>query len=100
MEKIGIYSAVQDKRSDQNENNYYRRSGGAQQPLQETRRNDKTAEIKIFEADQDISYSGCALPYYISNKITDRAEVVPRNAAFFKQKYNVDKWTRAIGYWR
>ncbi len=57
------------------------------------RRNDKTAEIKIFEADQDISYSGCALPYYISNKITDRAEVVPRNAAFFKQKYNVDVFT-------
>ena len=57
------------------------------------RRNDKTADIKIFEADQDISYAGCALPYYISNKITDRAEVVPRNAAFFKQKYNVDVYT-------
>ena len=57
------------------------------------RRNDKTAEIKIFEADQDISYAGCALPYYISNKITDRAEVVPRNEDFFKKKYNVDVYT-------
>ena len=57
------------------------------------RRNDKTAEIKIFEADQDISYAGCALPYYISNKIKDRAEVVPRDAAKKKKKYNVDVYT-------
>lgn len=57
------------------------------------RRNDKTAEIKIFEADQDISYAGCALPYYISDRIADRAEVVPRNPAFFKQKYNIDIFT-------
>ena len=57
------------------------------------RRNDKTAEIKIYEADQDISYAGCALPYYISNKIKVREEVVPRDAAFFKQKYNVDVYT-------
>lgn len=57
------------------------------------RRNDKTAEIKIFEADQDISYAGCALPYYISDRIADRAEVVPRNSAFFKQKYNIDIFT-------
>ncbi|NCD07864.1 MAG: dehydrogenase [Negativicutes bacterium] len=57
------------------------------------RRNDKTAEIKIFEADQDISYAGCALPYYISDKIADRTEVVPRNPAFFKQKYNIDIFT-------
>ena len=58
------------------------------------RRNDKATEIKIFEADQDISYAGCALPYYISNKIKDRAEVVPRNAAYFKKKYNIDVFTR------
>ena len=57
------------------------------------RRNDKTAEIKLFEADQDISYSGCALPYYISNRITNRAGVVPRNADFFKKKHNVDVYT-------
>lgn len=58
------------------------------------RRNDKATEIKIFEADQDISYAGCALPYYISNKITNRTEVVPRNAAYFKKKYNIDVFTR------
>lgn len=57
------------------------------------RRNDKTAEIKIFEADQDISYAGCALPYYISNKIAERADVVPRNTAFFKEKYDIDIFT-------
>ena len=57
------------------------------------RRNDKTAEIKIFEADQDISYAGCSLPYYIGTKIEDRSVVVPRDAAFFKKKYNVDVYT-------
>lgn len=59
----------------------------------QARRNDKTAEIKIFEADQDISYAGCSLPYYIGTRIEDRTVVVPRDAAFFKKKYNVDVFT-------
>ena len=29
------------------------------------RRNDPDAEIIIYEKDQDISYSGCGLPYFI-----------------------------------
>ena len=29
------------------------------------RRNDDFAEITIYEKDQDISYSGCGLPYFI-----------------------------------
>ncbi len=32
------------------------------------RRNDDMAEIVIYERDQDISYSGCGLPYYIGNE--------------------------------
>ncbi len=63
------------------------------------RRNDKAAEIKIFEADQDISYAGCSLPYYIGTRIEGRTVVVPRDAAFFKKKYNVDVYTnhRVLG---
>ncbi len=57
------------------------------------RRNDAEAEIIIFEKDTYISYSGCGLPYYIGNKITDRAQIVPRNADFFKKKYNIDIFT-------
>ncbi len=57
------------------------------------RRNDEAAQITIFDADQDVSYSGCGLPYYIGTDIEEREQLVPRNARFFKQKYNVDVLT-------
>lgn len=58
------------------------------------RRNDENAEIKIFDMDYDISYSGCGLPYYIGEEIKDRDDLTPRNAEFFKKKYNVDVFRR------
>lgn len=57
------------------------------------RRNNEDAEIKIYEMDSDISYSACGLPYYIGDEIESREQLVPRNAAFFKSKYNVDIFT-------
>lgn len=57
------------------------------------RRNNEEAQIIIFDADQDVSYSGCGLPYYIGTEIEDREQLVPRNPEFFKQKYNVDVFT-------
>ena len=58
------------------------------------RRNNEAADIKLFDADRDLSYSGCGLPYFIGTKIASRELLVPRDAAFFKQKYNVDVYTR------
>jgi len=58
------------------------------------RRNNEEAEIKIYDMDSDISYSGCGLPYYIGTEVEHRAELVPRDAAFFKKKYNVDIFVR------
>ena len=58
------------------------------------RRNDEKAEIKIFDMDEDISYSSCGLPYYIGTEVETREQLVPRDAAFFKHKYNVDVFTR------
>ena len=58
------------------------------------RRNDENAEIKIFDMDSEISYSGCGLPYYIGTEIESREQLVPRDAKFFKKKYNVDVYTR------
>lgn len=59
------------------------------------RRND---EIKIFDMDYDISYSGCGLPYYIREEIQDREDLTPRNAAQnilinqgFKKVYNISR---------
>nr|WP_231881913.1 FAD-dependent oxidoreductase [Anaerosporomusa subterranea] len=57
------------------------------------RRNNENAEIKLFEMDSDISYSACGLPYYIGSKVESSDQLVPRNAAFFKSKYNVDIFT-------
>ena len=54
------------------------------------RRNDESSQIKIFEMDEDISYSACGLSYYIGMEIEHREQLVPRDAAFFKSKYNVD----------
>lgn len=54
------------------------------------RRNDDSAEIVIYEKDQDISYSGCGLPYFIGGKVCSIMELTPRNPEFFKSKYNID----------
>lgn len=54
------------------------------------RRNDDFAEIIIYEKDQDISYSGCGLPYYIGGEVEDISELTPRDASFFKKKYDID----------
>lgn len=53
------------------------------------RRNDDFAEIVIYEKDQDISYSGCGLPYYIGDEIKDIEELSPRDAKFFDEKYDI-----------
>ena len=53
------------------------------------RRNDDEAEIVIYERDQDISYSGCGLPYYIGGKVEDISALTPRDPAFFEKKYNI-----------
>lgn len=58
------------------------------------RRNDKDAVIKIFEMDNDISYSGCGLPYYIGGRVPGREELAPRDPGYFKRKYNIDIYTR------
>lgn len=54
------------------------------------RRNNEQAEIVIYEKDEYISYSGCAMPYYISGEITSDEDLAPRNPKFFKDNYNID----------
>ncbi|MDW5299707.1 MAG: FAD-dependent oxidoreductase [Sedimentibacter sp.] len=56
----------------------------------EIRRRNKEAQIVIYEKDNYISYSGCGMPYYISNEFSDFNELVPRNPRFFKEKYDAD----------
>ena len=56
----------------------------------EIRRNNKEAEIIIYEKDRYISYAGCGMPFYISNEVNDFSSVVPRDAKFFKEKHDID----------
>lgn len=55
----------------------------------EIRRRDKSAEIVIYEKDRYISYSGCGMPYYLGNVFSSFESLVPRDAAFFRQKHNI-----------
>ncbi|WP_425801869.1 FAD-dependent oxidoreductase [Desulfitobacterium sp. Sab5] len=58
------------------------------------RRNNENAEIVIYDKDQFISYSGCGMPYYIGGEVASADELTPRDPVFFKNKYNVDIFTR------
>lgn len=57
------------------------------------RRNSEDAEIVIYEKDSFISYSGCGMPYYIGAHVDRFEDLVPRDADFFKKKYDVDVFT-------
>lgn len=57
------------------------------------RRNTEDAEICVYDQDKDISYSICGIPYYIGEEVEDIDKLTPRNAAWFKKRYNVDIFT-------
>ncbi len=42
------------------------------------RREDPNAEITVVTKDQNVSYAGCGLPYYIGGAIQDRAQLLAR----------------------
>ena len=58
------------------------------------RRNNEDAQITIYDRDYDISYSGCGIPYYVGGKVESRDDLTPRDAAFFKKRFNIDVMTR------
>ncbi|ADO76427.1 FAD-dependent oxidoreductase [Halanaerobium praevalens] len=54
------------------------------------RRTNKEAEIVVFEKGIDISYAGCGLPYYISDIIEERDQLLAFTAQTFADKYGVE----------
>lgn len=58
------------------------------------RRNNEDALITIYDRDYDISYSGCGIPYYVGGEVESRDDLTPRDAAFFKKRYQLDVLTR------
>lgn len=57
------------------------------------RRNSEENEIVIYDKDTDISYAVCGIPYVIGGEIPDFEELTPRDAKWFKKRYNVDIFT-------
>ena len=49
------------------------------------RRCDPEMEIVIYQEEDDISYAGCGLPYYISGVIEEREELISRTPGKFAQ---------------
>lgn len=54
------------------------------------RRNTEDAEIVLYDKDIDISYAVCGIPYAVGGEVADFDELTPRNAEWFKKRYNVD----------
>ncbi len=50
------------------------------------RRCDPEMEIVIYQEEDDISYAGCGLPYYISGVIKERQELISRTPGQFAQE--------------
>lgn len=57
------------------------------------RRNTEDAEIVVYDQDKDISYSVCGIPYFVGEEVESIDKLTPRNAAWFKKRYNVDIFT-------
>ncbi|MCG8397502.1 FAD-dependent oxidoreductase [Bacillus atrophaeus] len=58
------------------------------------RRNDENIDITVYNADYDISYSICGIPYFLGGEVEKLSSLTPRSAEWFKYRYNVDIFTR------
>lgn len=54
------------------------------------RRNDETAEIVVYESGEDISYSVCGMPYFLGGEVDSVDTLIPRNAQWFKKRFDFD----------
>jgi NADPH-dependent 2,4-dienoyl-CoA reductase/sulfur reductase-like enzyme/rhodanese-related sulfurtransferase len=50
------------------------------------RRCDPEMEIIVYQEEEEISYAGCGLPYYISGVVKERSELLSRTAGQFAQE--------------
>ncbi|MBP1532094.1 MAG: FAD-dependent oxidoreductase [Alphaproteobacteria bacterium] len=54
------------------------------------RRLDENAEIVILEKTQDVSIANCGLPYYVSDVIADRRQILVSSPQKFKSWFNIE----------
>jgi NADPH-dependent 2,4-dienoyl-CoA reductase/sulfur reductase-like enzyme len=54
------------------------------------RRLDPNVEIVVLEKGQDVSYGACGLPYLISGRVADAADLVVHNAEYFRKERGIE----------
>ncbi len=64
-------------------------AGGASAAAR-VRRLDEKAEIVVFERGKDVSYSNCALPYYLGGVIEKPETLIMMTPEAFKKRHNID----------
>jgi NADPH-dependent 2,4-dienoyl-CoA reductase/sulfur reductase-like enzyme len=50
------------------------------------KRLDKSATIHVYEKGTDLSYSGCGMPYYLGDIVTDESQLIARTKEDFEKK--------------
>lgn len=60
------------------------------------KREDRSIDVKIITKGKDISYAGCGLPYYISNVIENRSDLIVNTPAKFTSLTGVEVVTEAV----
>ncbi len=69
-------------------------AGGASAAAR-ARRLDESAEIIIFERGEHVSFSNCALPYYIGGDVDSSEKLIMMTPMAFKKRFNIDVRTRS-----
>ena len=54
------------------------------------RRLDPTAQIVVFERDENVSFSNCALPYYLGGVVRDGDDLILMTPASLKRQHDLD----------
>lgn len=68
-------------------------AGGASAAAR-VRRLDEQAQIDVFERGGDVSFSNCALPYYLGGVVEDAEDLVMMTPEEFRTKHNISVHTR------
>lgn len=59
------------------------------------RRLDAEAEITVFEKGEHVSFSNCALPYYLSRMVEERENLILMTPEGFRDSYDIDVRVRS-----
>ena len=62
------------------------------------KREDWNCDVTIISKDQDISYAGCGLPYYVGGMIENREDLIVNTPTKYSGLTGVSVWTGQGGH--